>query len=114
MSLHSPIEARRRANSATAAPRTTKRTRVLMTGVVLTPAGARKVRVRDISRTGVQVIGARDFPVDCDAIFRRGSLFAAARIAWVRGDEAGLEFYRGLSPEEVDGSVPPAFLRGPR
>jgi hypothetical protein len=29
-----------------------------------------------------------------DALFNRGDLFAAARIVWSEGKEAGLQFYR--------------------
>ncbi|MFL6725733.1 MAG: PilZ domain-containing protein [Sphingomicrobium sp.] len=104
MSFHTAIEA----------PRRTRRTRVLMTGTLVTPDGSQKVTVRDISRTGAQVLGAKGFTADCDAIFRRGSLFAAARVAWVSGDEAGLKFYRELSEEEIDGSLPASLLRGRR
>jgi hypothetical protein len=50
-------------------------------------------------------------PSDCDAIFRRGSLFAAARVSWVRGGEIGISFYRELSSEEVEASLPNTLLR---
>jgi hypothetical protein len=50
-------------------------------------------------------------PSDCDAIFRRGSLFAAAHVSWVRGGEVGISFYRELSPEEVEASLPNTLLR---
>lgn len=104
MSVHSPVES----------PRRTRRTKVLMTGVLLTPAGAQKVNVRDISRTGAHLVGARDIPADCDAVFRRGPLFAAARVTWVSGEEAGISFYRELGPDEIEGSLPAALLRQPR
>jgi hypothetical protein len=106
MSLHSAIEAAPAAEAA----RRTKRTRVLMTGVLLTADGSHKVTIRDISRTGAQIAGAKNIPRDCDAIFRRGTLFAAARVAWVTGDEAGVTFYRELSPDEIDGCLPAALL----
>jgi hypothetical protein len=99
------------AHSSIGAPRRTRRTRVLMTGVLMTPAGAQKVILRDISRTGAHLAGASDVPSDCDAIFRRGSLFAAARVSWVRGGEIGISFYRELSSEEVEASLPNTLLR---
>lgn len=101
MSFHSTIES----------PRRTKRTRVLMKSLLMTATGAHKVTVRDISRTGAHVVGVRGLQEDCDAIFSRGELFAAAHVAWVDGDEAGLRFYRELSPEEIDGTLPTALLR---
>ena len=104
MSMHSPIDA----------PRRTRRTKVLMTGVLLTPFGAQKVTLRDISRTGAHLVGATDVPEDCDALFRRGPLFAAAHVSWVRGGEVGIRFYRELTPEEIDGSLPATLLRAPR
>ena len=101
MSFQSKIEAPTRA----------KRTRVLITGSLMTAAGMQKVTVRDVSRTGAHVIGVKNLRAECDAIFCRGDLFAAARIAWVDGNEAGLRFYRELSPEEIDGRLPGSLLR---
>jgi hypothetical protein len=37
-----------------------------------------------------------------DAVLKRGSLFVATKVLWARGTDAGLEFYRELSPREVD------------
>jgi len=44
---------------------------------------------------------------------RRGSLFAAAHVSWVRGSEVGISFYRELSPEEIEDSLPAALLHCP-
>ena len=41
-------------------------------------------------------------PGNCDVILKRGSLFAAARLDDVSGDEASLRFYRELSEEEIE------------
>jgi hypothetical protein len=101
MSFHEKLEPLQRA----------KRARVLMFAVLVTPAGTRKVTIRDISRSGAQVAAKDKIPTDCDVLFKRGSLFAAARVAWVSGDEAGLRFYRDLSPDEVEGTLPVALLR---
>lgn len=83
-------------------PRTPERTRVLMTGTLFTPAGAHRVLIRDLSRGGAQVYAEDAIPADCDAVFKRGSIFVAARVAWSTAREAGLQFYRELSPSEVD------------
>jgi hypothetical protein len=98
-------------HSTIGSPPRTKRTRVLMKGVLMTADGAHEVTVRDISRTGAHVIGVRGLCEQCDAVFSRGELFAAALVAWVDGDEAGLRFYRVLSPEEIEGSLPTGLLR---
>ena len=95
-------------------PMRTKRTRVLMTGVLVTPTGTQKVTIRDVSRSGAQVMSKDKIPNGCDILFKRGSLLAAAHVAWVSGDEAGLRFYRELSPDEIEGTLPTALLRGAR
>lgn len=81
--------------------RTNERKKVLMTGTLLTPRGSQKVTIRDISVTGVRVSATVPIPDDCDAIFRRGSIFAAARVAWSSDNEAGLRFYRDLTADEL-------------
>jgi PilZ domain len=101
MSFHEKLEPPQRA----------KRARVLMFGVLVTPVGTQKVTIRDISRIGAQVAGKDEIPKDCDVLLKRGSLFAAARVAWVSGNEAGIHFYRELSPGEVEGTLPGALMR---
>ena len=88
-----PIAVRKRASN---------RTRVVMSATLLTPAGAAKVRIRDISPTGAQVVGVNGIPGGCDALFKRRSLFAAARVVWADADEAGIQFYRTLNLQEMD------------
>lgn len=78
-----------------------ERKRVLMRGTVYTPAGAFVVWIRDISAEGASVSGEDALPSDCDVIFKRGGLFAAARVAWSNSTGAGLKFYRDLSDCEV-------------
>ena len=74
-----------------------------MAGTLVTRGGSQQVTVRDISRAGAQVIGVRGLEYGTDGIFQRGAIFAAARILWVRDDEAGLSFYRELTHQEVEG-----------
>jgi hypothetical protein len=93
-------------------PVRTERARVLMVASLITPAGTQKVTIRNVSRTGAHVVVTGELPKGWDVLFKRGSLFAAAHVAWVRGDEAGLRFYRELSPDEVEGTLPAALLRG--
>ena len=91
--------------------RETKRARVLMVGSLMTPDGARRVTIRGISRTGAQVACDENIPANCDVLFKRGDLFAAAHVAWANKGEAGLKFYREISEEEIDGCLPAALLR---
>jgi hypothetical protein len=58
--------------------------------------------IRDISSTGAQVTCREKLPNSCDVLLKRGSLFAAARMAAVNGDEAELRFYRELSADEIE------------
>lgn len=95
------------------ASRSGKRARVLMVGSLMTPDGAKRVTIRDISRTGAQVASDEAIPADCDVLFKRGTLFAAAHVAWVNKGEAGLKFYREISEQEIDGCLPTALLRHP-
>lgn len=99
------------ATTLTESARGVKRTRVLMTGTLLTPKCAHKVVIRDVSPTGAQVSAPDVIDANCDAILKRGSLFAAARVAWTDGKEAGIRFYRELSPAEVDSTFHPVVLR---
>lgn len=79
-----------------------RRSRVLMTATLMTPEGAVSVRIRDISVAGAEIWAESAVPSDCDAILKRGSFFAAARV--VRNGErtVGLQFYRLLSDHEFE------------
>ncbi|MEO6226192.1 MAG: PilZ domain-containing protein [Sphingomicrobium sp.] len=78
-----------------------QRKRVLMRGTVFTPDGAFVVWIRDISTQGALIAGDDVLPSNCDVIFKRGGLFAAAHIAWSNDTGAGVKFYRDLSDSEV-------------
>lgn len=99
------------ATTLTDSTRNTRRTRVLMTGTLLTPTCAHKVVIRDVSPTGAQVTAPDMIQSNCDAILKRGTLFVAAHVAWSDGKEAGIRFYRELSPAEVDSTFHPVVLR---
>jgi hypothetical protein len=90
--------------------RTADHRRVLIAGMLVTPAGDRRVMIRDISPAGAQVTSREKIPNGCDAILKRGSLFAAARVASVNGDEASLDFYRELSDDEIERALMAAAL----
>ena len=89
-----------------AGSRKPKPTRVLISCELLTPINTVRVTLRDISRTSAHVIGARTVPPDCDAILRKGTLFAAVRVTSVKDNEAQLKFYRQLSLAEIDAILP--------
>ena len=91
--------------------RAKSRARVLMTATIVTADAPHRVLVRDISRHGAQVYADDTIAEGQDACFQRGSIFVAARVAWCRNNQAGLEFYRELSSAEVDGAFHPAVLR---
>ena len=91
MSVHSKLEP----------PRRSTRTRVLMIGTLVTCEGWKRVRIRDSSKKGAQVVIESGKVEKCDVLLKRGDLCAAARVAWVKGDEIGLTFYREISAEDL-------------
>ena len=76
--------------------RNIQRKRVLMSGTLFTPDGAQRVRVRDLTAVGAQLQLDSNVSPGSDAIFKRGTLFAAAHVAWTRDLCAGIRFYRPL------------------
>ena len=87
MSVHSKIEPSRRI----------ARKRVLM----VASDGSKRVRIRDFSNKGAQVVLESGEVQQCDVLLKRGDLCAAARVAWIKGDEVGLTFYREISAAEL-------------
>jgi hypothetical protein len=89
------------------AVRSGDRKRVLMRGTIFAPSGAHVILIRDIS-SKVALISAEDMlPEHCDVIFKRGPIFAAARIAWSKGKLARVEFYRDLPQEHLSSAAMP-------
>ena len=77
------------------------RKRVLLRAIVYAPTGAHSVRIRDISNNGAQVASDDPLPPGCDLIFKHGPIFAAAQVAWVKGNMAGLQFYRPVDDTDL-------------
>jgi hypothetical protein len=75
-----------------------------MTAVLFAPDGAQNVRVQDLSARGARLLTNGEIRDGCDAVFKRGELFVAARIVWSAKGSAGLIFYRELSELELDGA----------
>lgn len=90
MSIHTKLEPARR----------TARKHVLMTGTLITCGGTQRVRIRDYSTKGAQVIIENGIDPDCDVLLKRGDLCAAAHIAWIKSEDVGLTFYRPVSRED--------------
>jgi hypothetical protein len=88
------------ASAAIKPHRAVSRSRVLMTGTLMTREGAVAVRIRDISAVDAQIWAPSPVPCNCDAILKRGSFFAAARVLRSSERTVGLQFYRELSDEE--------------
>jgi hypothetical protein len=91
MSVHTKLEAARR----------TERKRVLMIATVITCDGPKRVRIRDFSSKGAQIVLESGELAKCDVLLKRGDLCAAAQVAWIKGDEVGLTFYREISPKDL-------------
>lgn len=70
------------------------RKHVLMHAVVISGEGPQRVHVKDLALTGARILTERRLEEGWDVIFKRGDDFRAARVAWARKDEAGLQFYR--------------------
>ena len=70
------------------------RKHVLMHATIITADGQQRVNVRDMNATGARILCEHALQEDTDVIFKRGDQFRAARVAWTRKDEAGLQFYR--------------------
>lgn len=81
------------------------RQRVIMAATLFTPDGVQRVRIRDLSPSGAKLVSELPLSGATDAIFKRGSLFAAARIVWTNGCETGLKFYRPLMVCDITGAI---------
>ena len=67
---------------------------VLMHATIISTEGAQRVQVKDLTATGARILTERRLEQDWDVIFKRGNEFRAARVAWAKKDEAGLQFFR--------------------
>ena len=86
MSHYSPI--------APGEMRDAPRKHVLMQATIISPEGPQRVFVKDLTTTGARIQSEYPLEESWDVIFKRGEEFRAARVAWTKGDEAGLQFYR--------------------
>lgn len=64
------------------------------------------VKLRNLSADGALVEG-EDLPVEgSQVLFRRQELGVAAKVVWVSGERAGLQFCEALPPETVLRHIP--------
>jgi hypothetical protein len=79
-----------------------------MTATLVCVEGVQKVRIRDLNSGGAGILCETPPRLGTDVVLRRGDLFIAARVAWVDGRSAGLEFYRSVDVAELAGNLLPA------
>ena len=82
------------------ARRQSKRSRVLLSAVVRTPAGDFAVKLRDISRTGAVAQGSVAPQVGSTVSFTSGTISTQAEVLWERSGRFGLRFEKPV--EEAD------------
>ena len=101
MSVHTKFETVKLEAAKADRARRTTRTRVLMAATLVTCGGSQRVRIRDFSSKGAQVVLDGGKLTKCDVLLKRGDLCAAAQVAWIKGDEVGLTFYREVSAKDL-------------
>jgi hypothetical protein len=84
-----------------AGPRKDGRKHVLLNATIIASNGLTGARVKDLSQSGVRVSCDSPLSPEGDVIFKRGTIFVAARVIWADHANAGLEFYRHLDPAEL-------------
>jgi hypothetical protein len=87
-----------------------KRSRVLFKAIIRSLGQQGEARIRDLSKLGALLEMDRPPAAGSDVIFLRGTISAAARIAWVDGARAGLEFDCPVDEKEMlaqPAAVPP-------
>ena len=83
-----------------------RRSQVLMAAALELSGSALQVKLRNLSAEGALVEGD-NLPVEgAEVVFRRQELSQPARVVWVRGGRAGIQFKEQLSPETVLRHVP--------
>ena len=75
---------------------------------LLTARGALPARLRDLSLSGALVEGYGLPPAGSTLFLVRGDLELSARVAWRRGDRAGLEFHIPLTEPQLIAEVNPS------
>lgn len=79
-----------------------------MTATLVSVDCVQKARIRDLNSSGAGILCETPLKLATDVVLKRGDLFIAARVAWVDGKSAGLEFYRAVDVAELAGNLLPA------
>ena len=74
--------------------RNAPRKHVLMQATIIGADGSQLAFVKDLALTGARIQCERPLKEGADVLFKRGDDCRAAHIAWIRKEEAGLQFYR--------------------
>jgi PilZ domain len=77
------------------------RSRVLLSGTLLTADGVIRIRIKDLSAAGAQIWAECPVRAGRDVMLKRGDTFRAARIVWSDERHAGLSFYREIPLEPL-------------
>lgn len=73
---------------------------MILSARLVTVANDKNIRIRDLSPGGARIEGA-DLPaIGTDVLLKRGEFEAFGQIAWISGNQAGIEF-----DEELDGDT---------
>jgi hypothetical protein len=75
---------------------------------LLSARGALPAKLRDLSLSGALVEGYGLPPAGSTLFLVRGDLELSARVAWQRGDRAGLEFHIPLTEAQLIAEVDPS------
>ena len=101
MAYSSPMGVDSFTNAIGARKREAKRARVLLTARIDAPSGEITVRLRNLSRKGALVEG-EGIPSKGEKLaFIRGNARVPARVVWVAGNQAGLEFRHPIDESEL-------------
>lgn len=78
-----------------------KRARVLFKATIRARDGESEARIRDLSKLGALIEMDAPPALDSDVLFVRGRISAAARVAWMGGNRAGLQFESPINEKEL-------------
>ena len=81
--------------------RAVDRKRVLLKASFITVDGTLEVRVYDLTVSGARIACDRVLPAGEDVVFKRGGLFAPARIVWSNRAGMGISFYREIPASDL-------------
>ena len=81
--------------------RSRRRSRVLLSAILETPAGNALVKLRDFSCTGAQVESDTIFPVGSVLVMCRGEARIPGRVVWATATRFGFEFLDPIDEAEL-------------